>query len=234
MTTPTDDEFRALARSSPWLFTTLHLTLRRPGQEPVEAWLSRPGRLAVEVGGRRHVVTGVPYAKVFYGGVGGRQPEWVVSPPQDHEPVRRADGLVAERPDRFEVDYDDPLWGSYDWVAMLDPVELATGTRLTGLQATTRKGRETWWAVAVGVEGYEPRCSCCPLLWGVESERQDAGASGRELRADVDYPEWLVGLDRGTGVVVSCEPVGPVGVPHGFTVDLDEVDVDLPDALFDS
>ncbi|WP_076263200.1 hypothetical protein [Intrasporangium flavum] len=232
MQAPTEDAFRALAHSSPWLFTTLHLTVRRPLRSPVEAWLSRPGRLAVEVDGARHVVTGVPYGKAVLRGAGTEPEPWVASPPQDHTPRWRADGLVGRRPGRLEVDYDDPLWGSYEWVAMLDPVELSAGTRLRDLQATARAGRETWWALAVGVEGYDPRYSCCPLLWGAESERLYAGADAGPLRAADEYPEWLVGLDRATGVVVSCEPVGPVGVPAGFTVDLYEVDVDLPDALF--
>jgi hypothetical protein len=202
---PTEDAFRALARSSPWLFTTLHFTVRRPRRPPVEAWLSRPGRLAVEVDGSRHVVTGVPYAKAVLTRGGTDATPWVVSPPRDHSPSRRPDGLVDRRPGRLDVDYDDPLWGSYDWVAMLDPVELSAGTRLRQLAATTRSGRETWWASAVGVDGYDPRCSCCPLLWGAESERLYAGDDA-PVRPAGDYPDWLVGLDRATGVVVSCEP----------------------------
>jgi hypothetical protein len=115
---------------------------------------------------------------------------------------------------------------------MLDPVELSAGTRLRDLQATSRAGRETWWAFAVGVDGYDPRCSCCPLLWGAESERLYEGPDVEPSRPDDEYPDWLVGLDRATGVVVSCEPVGGADGSLGFSVDLHEVDVVLPDALF--
>src|SRR5699024_2296739 len=45
---PSAEDFRALARSSPWRFTTLHFTHRRqraggsaPAGEAVEAWLDR-------------------------------------------------------------------------------------------------------------------------------------------------------------------------------------------------
>ncbi|CAN7316718.1 hypothetical protein LJR027_001572 [Terrabacter sp. LjRoot27] len=231
MQAPTQREFRALARSSPWLFRTLHFTHHRGRGRAVEAWLSRPGRLAVvDADGRRHVSTGVPYARTSLT-LDGSQPGWRVSPPQDHEPRWRPDGLVERRPESFGVDYDDPLWGSYDWVAMLDPVELASGTRLTDLAATERHGRETWWAVAVGVEGYEPRCPCCPLLWGAESVLA-TGSPDTPLRPPEDYPEWLVGLDRQTGVVVSCAPVGDAGAESGFHVEIHEVDGPMSDELF--
>ena len=42
---PGPDDFRALARSSPWRFGTLHFTHRADGEDPVEAWLTRPGHL---------------------------------------------------------------------------------------------------------------------------------------------------------------------------------------------
>jgi hypothetical protein len=40
----TEDSFRALARSSPWRWTTLHFA-HRAGFGEVEAWVKRPGRL---------------------------------------------------------------------------------------------------------------------------------------------------------------------------------------------
>ncbi|HKX67362.1 MAG TPA: hypothetical protein VJN29_09080, partial [Intrasporangium sp.] len=141
MRAPSADDFRALARSSPWLFTTLHFTHRPTDPRrvgPAEAWLQRPGLLRVEDENGAHVVTGVPYMRRRLA-TEGTSPEWSVSPPDEHEPTRRPDGLVAARPAGLEVDYDDPMWQSYVWVAMLDPVELATGTRLTELAATERR-----------------------------------------------------------------------------------------------
>ncbi|HKX67320.1 MAG TPA: hypothetical protein VJN29_08860, partial [Intrasporangium sp.] len=138
---------------------------------------------------------------------------------------------VAARPAGLEVDYDDPMWQSYVWVAMLDPVELATGTRLTELAATERRGRETWWARAEAIAGYEPRCSCCPLLWGEVSDRLEFGDEG--VRPRGSYPDgWLVGLDRRTGVVVSSEPIGGDGTVLGFTNEIHAVDIPIDAALF--
>lgn len=232
---PSADDFRALARSSPWLFTTLHFThrptdLRRIG--PAEAWLQRPGLLRVVDENGAHIVSGVPYTRARLA-TDGTSPEWSVSPPQQHEPTRRLDGLVADRPAGPDVDDDDPMWQSYVWVAMLDPVELATGTRLSELAATERRGRETWWARAEAVEGYEPRCSCCPLLWGAVSDRIEFGADG--VRPRGSYPDgWLVGFDRRTGVMVSSEPIGGDGTAPGFINEIHAVDVSLDPALFRS
>lgn len=242
MRAPNEDEFRALARSSPWLFTTLHFTRHRHdstanGGGRTDAWLSRPGRLVV-VGedDRRHVVTGVPYTRAYLTRDGSRQ-EWTPSPPQRREPVRRPDGLVAERPSSFEVDYDDPMWGSYDWVAMLDPVELSTATHVTDLAETTRRGRRTWWAQVVASDGYRPRCSCCPLLLGEASEQILAEARGPSATGNAPglrHPDaWLVGLDVVTGVVVSLEPIGGSGPLLSFTVEIHAVDEPMPDFLFE-
>ncbi|MBM6399452.1 hypothetical protein [Phycicoccus sonneratiae] len=98
----------------------------------------------------------------------------------------------------------DPAWRP-DWPAMLAPVELAVGTDVGGLAATTRHGRETWWARMTATEGYEPRCPCGSLLggWGVP---------------------WVVGLDVATGVVVSTGPLGEDADDLGFTVTIHAVD----------
>jgi hypothetical protein len=95
------------------------------------------------------------------------------------------------------------------------------------LAETARLGRRTLWAVARAVEGYDPRCSCCPLLWGEVSEHLLHGEPGQEyaVRPDLIYPDgWLVGLDFETGVVVSCEPVGGSRRDLGFTVEIHSVD----------
>ncbi len=226
---PTESQFRALARSGPWRFTTLHLTHRRADGEQVEAWLARPGRLRVRTAdGRVHVVDVPPRTVNVIRLDADRSEDVVARRPHDVEVRLDADGFVAERPRDHLLDTDDPMWRSYDWVAMLDPVELSVGTEVHELAETLRHGRTTWWARMVAVDGYEPRCSCCPLLWGEVSERLEAGAGGTTLaasRSDVEYPaSWLVGLDLATGVVVSCEPLGGDRRDVGFTVTLHEVD----------
>jgi hypothetical protein len=71
---PGEDDFRALARSSPWRFTTLHLTHHRsdpgpagrPSPWPVEAWLTRPWHLRVRTAdGHVEEVTGLPYTMSY-------------------------------------------------------------------------------------------------------------------------------------------------------------------------
>ena len=149
-TTPTADDFRALARSSPWLFTTLHL---RHGD--VEAWLDRPaGRVTVRrADGLVEVAEGVPYSTtaltfpVTSGGAGGTATSRDAGDADDKgddvsDPagpaasvdgvVRRADGLVIARPHDWHYHHGDPMWGNYVWSAMLDPVELADGADLDG------------------------------------------------------------------------------------------------------
>ncbi len=234
VTAPSEDEFRALARSSPWRFSTLHFTHRRADGRVAEAWLSRPGRLRVVDEHGTHVESGVPYSKAALVSEGS-SPPWTPSPPQAHRPILRPDGLVASRPSAVDVDYDDPMWQSFDWVAMLDPVELSTGTVLSDLAQTARLGRSTWWAVARATEGYGPRCSCCPLLWGEVSERLLHGEAGQAYAAPPSstYPDaWLVGLDVQTGVVVSCEPIGGTRHDLGFTMHILAVGDPMDDALF--
>lgn len=225
---PGPDDFRALARSSPWRFGTLHLTHRAEGEEPVEAWLTRPGHLEVLAGGERHVETGVPYSRTVlhlqepprWGAEPGLAPREEpgnppIRPPQSFEPRRRDDGLVLERP--FEADYDDPMWGNYRWVAMLDPVELSHGVEVTEVHARERLGRLTWTATVRALpesaedagDGYDPRCSCCPLLFGAVSQALEfAGGShvpGEEDMAGYPSAYW-VSVDVETGIVVDVEP----------------------------
>jgi hypothetical protein len=234
---PTEDEFRALARSAPWLFTTLHFThRRRDGRGATQAWLSRPGRLRVRLAdGREHVQLSTPWnnGRIIRD---GREFEDIRPWAQQFNPTWRPDGLVAERPADPRLDADDPIWGSYDWVAMLDPEELSHHTHVTDLATTSREGRETWWAEVAADDGYQPRCGCCPLLWGAISERDEGAAGGPTWihhHPDVDYPTaWLIGLDRQTGIVVDCTPIGGDRPDSGFIVTIHEVDDPMPDALF--
>ncbi|WP_131103777.1 hypothetical protein [Ornithinimicrobium sufpigmenti] len=106
---PDADDLRALARSSPWRFRTLHWTHRRaPFERPaevttrVEAWLRRPWQLTTRHEGRVGRETEPPYTSTVW----ASRPR---TPPTEVEPVRRPDGLVLERPSSFVVDYDDPM-----------------------------------------------------------------------------------------------------------------------------
>jgi hypothetical protein len=228
VTTPTADRYRALARSSPWRFTTLHLTRRDARGDVVEAWLRRPGRLRVRTGdGRIHRVEGVPHVRELIPLDGSPRRSWVPVDPRDVPVELDADGFVRERPDRLDIGYDDPMWRDYTWVAMLDPVELSTGTVVHETAVTTRHGRTTWWARLTATEHYAPRCSCCPLLGGEAPVRPGAQAAGASDRAtgDAAHPgAWLVGLDLATGVVVSSRPLGGDRDDLGFEVTVHEVD----------
>ncbi|WP_461108753.1 hypothetical protein [Tessaracoccus terricola] len=215
---PGPDDFRALARSSPWRFGSLHFTHRSSGTEPAEAWLSRPGHLEVLFRGKRHVETGVPYSRsALFGWDGGGKPVQPVHvptvAPQEVEPRRRSDGLVEKRPDAVGIDYDDPMWENYRWVAMLDPVELSHGVDVGAVEAHRRLGRETWTATCRArpgeEDGYNPRCSCCPLLYGEVSQALDFNDSAEvaRRRPPLGYPSsYRVSLDVETGVVVEVLP----------------------------
>jgi len=170
-----------------------------------------------------------------------------------------ADGFIAHRP-TFPGTSDDPMWQDYQFVAMLDPVELADGRRrhpmpdpgsdavpamsdeapaesddapppaldVHRLDALVRGGRETWWAEVSPRAEYEPRCSCCPLLFGEVSEDLEALAGGSTVR---DRKPWLtyatrylVALDVVTGICVHVEHLDGDHAGRGFSVDISSVD----------
>jgi hypothetical protein len=240
----TEDAFRALARSSPWRWRTLHFTYADDHQA-LEAWLRRPGQLLVRRPGHRDFrvddrkrdggkssATGflITAARgTIRPALPARAPiRW----PHQVQPVLRPDGLVAERPTELEVVYDDPMYQSYDWVALLDPVELSHHTTVTDLHEKDRLGRRTWWARIEVEEGYEPRCGCCPLLWSFISDR-DENAYGDDLESwtpppDTSYPDaYDVALDVETAVAVERSPIGVSGMPAWHRVQILEVNGDL-------
>ena len=227
----TEDSFRALAQSSPWRWSTMHLTRhnsRDRAGSPVEAWIRRPGWMRVRHEGRDAVIEDRPgNAVVISASTGEPVPEDTPPPPQ--EPVLRPDGLVAQRPeDHFLHGQDDPMWQDYTWVAMLDPAELSAGTRVADLRAGTRGGREVWRARVWADRGYEPRCGCCPLLWSEVSELAEQAAGGptyREGHPHVVYPDGFeVALDVQTGVLVELHPIGGDQPDDVIEVDIHAVD----------
>jgi hypothetical protein len=227
---PTVDDFRALARSSPWRWTTLHFS-RHQGIGVVEAWVRRPGELLVrQSAGPDEYVSGAPYASSPRLAT-LREAAGLPEPPG---PTFRPDGLVAERPEGYAFEHGDPMWENYTWTAMLDPDELSHHVDLDDVRAGETRGRETWSARLRPVDGYDPRCGCCPLLWSeVSVHAEYAGEPERLARFEADgYPDaYDVVLDVQTAVVVSLEPVGGGREDFAFTVEIHEVDADL-DAVF--
>jgi hypothetical protein len=227
VTAPSAEDFRALARSSPWRWSTLRFTVRwslDPHRtQPLRAWLRRPDRLRVETDG-------------------GALLQVVREPSRDGAtvaPERRPDGLVARRPSPWQLLLDDPMYQSYFWVAMLDPVELADGrdddgaAEVPGLDvdevATMEHGgRPAWEAVVRTTPRYEPRCGCCSLL---RDRRIDVLEWGKAMLDD--YPEaYRVRLDVGTGVCVRTEAVGGSVAGQGHDLRIEAVDEPMDDALF--
>jgi hypothetical protein len=225
---PTPDDFQALARSSPWRFRALHFR-HRDRDRTVEAWLHRPGRLLVRHPERGDTVeTGVPYSRGWVSMGEGKVSRPVPVHPHDAVPQLCPDGLVARRPDDPAIEWDDPIYGSYQWVAMLDPVELSHHVSVSEVRETERAGRPTWWAHVEAAPGYEPRCGCCALLWSEISEVDEQVVGAPTVRAtdpDVTYPDgYEIGLDLETGVVVSLRPVGGDHAHLWFEVDVVAVD----------
>ncbi|KUG55664.1 hypothetical protein AVL62_05005 [Serinicoccus chungangensis] len=241
--TPDAEDFRALARSAPWRFTTLHWTHRAHDDGPsgpvgeVEAWLNRPWDLTVRRGDRVWRESSPPYSTSAW----KHRP---MTPPTAAEPLRRPDGLVGRRPGQFgDVDYDDPMVDNFRWVAMLDPVELADGSSpgehpdvqvegvaVTEVSEVELRGRRTWQAVCRPLVGaYDPRCGCCPLLDSVASRLLEYGpddpalATGRESLPTA----YLVSLDVRTGIVADVSPRDGDGAGSSFGNEIHAVDEPL-------
>jgi hypothetical protein len=244
---PTPDTFRALARSSPWRWRTLHFRHRSGFPGAAEAWVRRPGQLLVRrPTGEEDYVSGVPYSssRVLTASVPASMPEgpvsadpWVSTEPEpEQEPVFRPDGLVASRPDGWYFEHGDPMWGNYSWTAMLDPDELSHHVEVSDLREVDVAGRPAWRADLRAQPGYLPRCggNCCDLIYseaGLRADFPDPDDVPEAWRGRV-YPEhYDVALDVQTGVVVRCLPVGGLADASWLENDILEVDVDL-DAVF--
>ncbi|QOR69619.1 hypothetical protein IM660_13165 [Ruania alkalisoli] len=229
-----EERFRRLARSSPWLWQRVAFTASWRGPhagEPVRAWIERPARMRVEDLQGQLLEEEPPT----------RQPDrpraqltttfgWSPLPPDMRQPMTPSvpsaprprfadDGLVAER---FgdEYDHDVPMYVNYHWVAMFDARELADshsprdgtwrpGTLIESVREVTHHGRPAWEAVLRPTADYDPRCSCCPLL-------DCAVAAAEYLRPDEPRREggyatrFEVRLDSATGICVSTRELdGP-------------------------
>lgn len=197
---------------------------------PVRAWVEPPQGLRVEDLATGRVLTAQwepsPAGRRLVGGpsTGARGgmplryqdegaqvevPFMTVHDPGAPRPRRREDGLVLSRPARHgasgaDLLYDGVLWQTYRWVTMLDPVELADGSRPAGddgrqgrddrrspvrlagaagspwgtVAVVDHHGRPAWQAYLAPTGDYDPRCSCCPLLTGEVAARDDAVERG--------------------------------------------------------
>jgi hypothetical protein len=245
---PSADAFAALARSSPWRWSTLRFTegrVRPDSRGALRAWLRRPDAVRVEsLGGTLlQIVREQPQSIGVLTAEGGRSRHtpW----PTDGgapAPTFRPDGLVATRPSTWDVSYDAPMYQDYFWVAMLDPVELADGgdwsAREPGsaldvdeVTEVDHFGRPAWEAIARPTEEYEPRCGCCPLLRTRRIDVLEYGADDRHLLRE--YADaFRVRLDVGTGVCVQTEEIGGLTPGAGHVVQIEAVDEPMDDGLF--
>lgn len=242
------ERFRRLARSSPWLWSSVRLRFDDGESDPVRAWIRRPDALRVEdLSGRLLAAhPGRPSpdnVSVFLvadaDGVVGETPApptplWWTDPRAPRPPLD-AEGLVAD-PERLPIALviDDPMWQNYRWVAMLAPRELADdddggpAVEIDSVETGVRHGRATIWATVRPRDGYDPRCSCCPLL----PSRPAALAQGYP---DPDGPfasAHRVALDVATGICVSTRELGGPTPDRGFEVVIEAVDEVFPDELF--
>ena len=249
MPAPSADAFAALARSSPWRWSTLRFTERRTGtgaRDELRAWLRRPDALRVETaGGGLLQVVRERRQEVGVLTIGGGQTTVLPWPTDAAAPAPelRADGLVAMRPSSSEVAYDAPMYQDYFWVAMLDPVELADGRdpgsgapvspalTVDELAEVEHGGRPAWEALVRPTAVYEPRCGCCPLL---RTRAIDVLEWADDPRGVLDeYPEaFRVRLDVGTGVCVRTEQIGGLTPGAGHELRIEAVDEPMADDLF--
>jgi hypothetical protein len=245
---PSADAFAALARSSPWRWSTLRFTVRWPGDPwahgAVRSWIRRPDSLRVETedGSLLRAERTPPPTVRCYGPDGGSTRSMVWASQTD-PPVLRPDGFVEQRPDDPLLSYDDPMHESYHWVAMLDPAELADGRDPgSGLPAAApvayrelaeveHAGRPAWEALVVPTATYEPRCGCCPLLRTRAVDEREYDDRPEHLLAA--YPDaFRVRLDVQTGVCVLTEELGGLHPGTGHDLRIEAVDEPMDDRLF--
>lgn len=233
MSTPTVDRFRRLARSSPWLWQSIEFRWQMAPQEVRHAWIRRPGDLRVE-DTEGNLLTASTAGRPFHGAMcsfdgGGWKPmpgRW----PTEVPPTFAYDGLVESVPDDIDVDYDQPFFQEYRWVAMLNPREFAdkvhdrddpdaVPVELREVTRVEHHGRPALQATAQPTPAYDPRCDCCPLLTGEYDYETDLWTPG---------PPSLVRIDEQTGICVSVQH------PAWTELDVEIIAVDQPldDDLF--
>lgn len=256
---PTPERFRALARSSPWRWHTVRIRVRwngpsTPWPASVRAWVRRPDGLRVEtLDGRLVHASTRPLSwgdsRSLLLGLRGKRTA-VVDPrapldPAAPRPEFDAEGFVSLRPtDDGGIRYDDPMFQNYQWVAMLDPVELADGDRHHGPSAlppieiiddvrdVDHHGRPAWEAVVAPTGSYQPRCPCCALLFS--AALFESGVADEDwLAPGFEFPDaFRVRLDVSTGVCALVEELGGARSGAGHDLAVEAVDESMPDPMF--
>ncbi|MBZ2199493.1 hypothetical protein [Occultella gossypii] len=151
-TVPDAEDFRALARSSPWRWRIVRFTAEWTGPyagAAVRAWIERPNRIRVETLGGREVLDERQDVGSSTGFVIAFDAEALAQEPELADPAYRSRtagdryrdvqarrlaetlvddaGLVRRRTTNRD-DHDAPMYQNYHWVAMLDPIELTDGS----------------------------------------------------------------------------------------------------------
>ena len=218
----------------------------------VRAWVQRPDSLRVET----------PEGELLQAGIqerGGGTAQLLAGPtdvpPPPRPPLAVApalddDGLVRVRPSTFEVEYDDPMFRDYRWVAMLDPVELAEGhgrwldrpptvpVLIDEIHEVDHHGRPAWEALLRPTDDYDPRCSCCELLRSEGNDVREAQERGAPWPDGALRPAYAdahrVRLDVATGVCVFTEELGGGRSGYGHTLVIEAVDEAMDASRFDT
>ena len=237
----TEERFRALARSSPWLWSTLrYVQERNPSgtdQQRLRLMIRRPRFARVERldGTLLSVHRGQPRTVTPLSRRGGASPVALPAPSEVEVAVDEF-GLVRQRPGRWQLDADTAMIGSYYDMALLDPAELADGADggpgavIEDLHLVDHRGREAWEAVLRPTASYDPLCSCCPLLL---SELLEGELGLREDDPDFVYPEaHRVRIDVTTGVCSFSEQIGGTWAGSGHDITIEAVDEPMDDELF--
>lgn len=275
VTDPGPEDFRALGRSSPWLWRTVRVTYGerrwRPlgpertelvGEPVVRAWIRRPGSLRVEgLDGTLRTVevlespgayTSSVMVAVCDDGNGvsdaalarlEQEARDAAVARRDAPPRRRPDGLVARRPEDLGHEHDVPMWQNYLWVAVFDPVELADAgdpepraapaAEVGPVGVVDHHGRPAWQAVLTPLPGYDPRCSCCPIMHSAASDAREAEAGVLPEPGRRYAHAHRIRLDAGTGICVSSEELGGPRAGAGHEIVIEAVDEEMPDELFE-
>lgn len=211
LTQPTSTQFRRLAQSSPWRWSSVEFRWTTSEAAPWRrAVVRRPGSVRVEDADGK-LLTTHEASRPFDGQMRRRgDGPWLPVEgtwPTASVPTVDDDGLVVARPTDPSIDYGHgTFFENYHWVAMLDPAELAGSVHsnviddvsapsvvLTDISVVDHNGRESWQATAQSTTAYDPRCSCCPLLDGHFDDSADEW---------VFAPPALVRLDSNTGICV--------------------------------
>lgn len=139
---------------------------------------------------------------------------------------------------RRVAEIDDRRWPCRDPAELGDgqgrrtehPTELPV--TIEDLAEVDHHGRAAWEAVLQPTADYDPRCSCCPLLFSAQSEGQLAESSGQPPRQQRFADAHRVRLDRATGVCVLTEELGGERSGSGHDLLIEAVDELVADQLF--